>query len=239
MALADGPVTAAVLLRDVRFAWRRGRFTLTVPHLAVASGERVLLVGPSGVGKSTLLGLIGGVLPASDGAVQVLGQDLAALSARARDRFRGEHAGIVFQQFNLLPYASVLDNVLLPLRFAPQRRARAGGWQQAAAEARRLLSALELDPSLERAGAATLSVGQQQRVAAARALIGSPEILLADEPTSALDQDSQRGFLELVFAEAARAGTTVLVVSHAPALAQHFDRVLDLRQVRGVPAEAA
>ncbi len=232
-------MTGAVLLQDVHFAWRRGGFALTVPHLAIATGERVLLVGPSGAGKSTLLGLIGGVLPASRGAVQVLGQDLAALSARARDRFRGEHAGIVFQQFNLLPYASVLDNVLLPLRFAPQRRARAGGRHGSAAEARRLLSALALDGGLEAARAATLSVGQQQRVAAARALIGSPEIILADEPTSALDQDRQRGFLALLFAEAARAGTTVIVVSHAPALAPQFDRVLDLREVLAAPAQAA
>jgi putative ABC transport system ATP-binding protein len=135
--------------------------------------------------------------------------------------------------FNLLPYLSVLDNVLLPLGFSPERRARAGG-AAAPAEARRLLARLGLEGegALARGReAARLSVGQQQRVAAARALIGAPELVLADEPTSALDRDRQRDFLDLLFAEAARADATLVVASHDPTLAPLFDRVVPLAEV--------
>lgn len=238
MALADGPLAAA--LRDVRFAWRgRAPFALAVNSLDIARGERMLLVGPSGGGKSTLLSLLCGVLTPGSGSVTVLGTDIGRLPGAARDRFRAEHLGVVFQMFNLLPYASVLDNVLLPLRFAPERRARAAR-AGVRAEATRLLRSLGLEEQLhDGARASSLSVGQQQRVAAARALIGAPEIIVADEPTSALDHDRQTAFLDLLFGEAARTGTTVIMVSHDASLAAQFDRIIHLADVatisRGSP----
>ena len=162
----------------------------------------------------------------------MLTADMAKLSARARDRFRAEHIGIIFQMFNLLPYGTVLDNVLLPLSFAPSRRTRAAKRGSVRGEARRLLSALGLEEALfDGPPAATLSVGQQQRVAAARALIGAPEIVLADEPTSALDAGRQAAFLDLLFDQAGAAGASLIMVSHDERLAVQFDRVAALADI--------
>jgi putative ABC transport system ATP-binding protein len=221
-----------VRLGDVAFAWPgEGAFSLHVRDFALAARQRILLVGPSGSGKSTFLSLLCGILTPQSGRIEVLGRDLAGMRAAARDAFRAEHFGIVFQMFNLLPYGSVIDNVLLPLSFAPERRRRATAKASAAAEARRLLERLGLDAGLGGRSAANLSVGQQQRVAAARALIGRPEIVVADEPTSALDRDRQDAFLDLLFAEVAAAGATLIMVSHDQSLASRFDRVVRLADV--------
>ena len=220
---ADSP---AVELRDVVFRWQDGdAFVLELPELVLAAGERLFVHGPSGSGKSTLLNLIGGVVQPARGEVRLLGQPLAALGTAARDAFRAAHTGFIFQQFNLIPYLSVLDNVRLPCRFSPRRAARAGDETQ---EARRLLSALDIAAELWTRPANRLSVGQQQRVAAARALLGKPEIIIADEPTSALDAGRQAAFLDLLLAEARAAGSSVLFVSHDLALADHFERTLEL-----------
>src|SRR5262245_13838458 len=196
-----------VRLSDVAFAWPgQGAFSLAVRNFALPARERILLIGPSGSGKSTFLSLLCGILSPQAGRIDILGQDLAGMGAAARDAFRAAHFGIVFQMFNLLPYGSVLDNVLLPLSFAPGRRRRASAKTSPDAEARRLLGRLGLDAAaLSGRSAANLSVGQQQRVAAARALIGTPEVVVADEPTSALDRDRQDAFLDLLFAEVAAA----------------------------------
>jgi putative ABC transport system ATP-binding protein len=217
-------MAVAVALDGVRFAWPGG-FTLAIERFEVAAGEKVLLVGPSGGGKSTLLSLVCGTVLAQSGAVKVLEQDLARLSGAARDRFRAERIGVIFQMFNLLPYLSVRDNVLLPLGFAPQRRQKV---DDPATEAGRLLGRLGLEPALLRQPAASLSVGQQQRAAAARALIGAPDLVVADEPTSALDQDRRDDFLTLLFEEVARAGATLLMVSHDATLGGRFDRQVRL-----------
>lgn len=219
-----------IALSGVRFAWSGGRgFGLRVEALTVAPGERVLLVGPSGSGKSTLLALIAGIATPDEGSVSVAGARLDRMSGPARDRFRAAHLGVIFQQFNLLPYLSVSDNVLLPLRLSPERRRRV---PDPAAEAARLLAALGLDePGLARQSAATLSTGQQQRVAAARALIGSPSLIIADEPTSSLDADRQADFLRLLFAEADRAGTAIIMVSHDESLAPRFNRMVRLTDI--------
>ena len=216
----------AVELRDVVFRWQDGdAFVLELPELVLAAGERLFVHGPSGSGKSTLLNLIGGVVQPARGEVRLLGQPLAALGTAARDAFRAAHTGFIFQQFNLIPYLSVLDNVLLPCRFSQRRAARAGDETQ---EARRLLTALDIAAELWTRPANRLSVGQQQRVAAARALLGKPEIIIADEPTSALDAGRQAAFLDLLLAEARAAGSSVLFVSHDLALADHFERTLEL-----------
>jgi putative ABC transport system ATP-binding protein len=222
-----------VRLGSVEFSWPgKGAFSLSVNDFALPARQRILLVGPSGSGKSTFLSLLCGILAPQSGRIEILGQDLTTLGAAARDAFRAEHFGIIFQMFNLLPYGSVIDNVLLPLSFAPGRRRRASAGASAAVEAERLLARLGLDPDLVRSrSAANLSVGQQQRVAAARALIGTPEIVVADEPTSALDRDRQGAFLDLLFAETGAAGAALIMVSHDESLAPRFDRVLRLGDI--------
>jgi putative ABC transport system ATP-binding protein len=198
----------------------------------------VFLRGPSGTGKSTLLGLVGGVLVPQQGSVSVLGQSLGALSSHGRDQFRVDHIGFVFQQFNLIAYLSMLDNVLLPCRFSKRRRehaCRRSGTVEA--DARRLLAALDLPPQLASRPVNALSVGQQQRVAAARALIGQPELVIADEPTSALDAERQAGFLDLLLAECAHAGAALLFVSHDQRLSGRFDRNVDLVSINKAVVE--
>lgn len=150
------------------------------------------------------------------------------MSAGRRDRFRAEQIGLIFQQFNLLPFASVRDNVLLPLQFAPKRRDRVTDLR---AEAKRLCVDLGLPSDVMAARAGELSVGQQQRVAAARALIGTPPLIIADEPTSSLDAATQVTFLELLFAQSRAHGTTLLMVSHDARLAIQFDRVIHMADI--------
>lgn len=220
---------AAVTLTDVRFAYRGGATVLDIPSLHVARGERVFLHGPSGSGKTTLLGLLAGVLTPTSGGVQVLGSDLGAMSGAARDRFRAAHVGYVFQMFNLIPYLSVRENITLPVRLSAVRRARLQG-EDADAAAARLAATLELTPLLTQPVTA-LSVGQQQRVAVARALIGAPELIVCDEPTSALDADRRDRFLELLFASVESAGSTLVFVSHDLALADRFGRTVLLPSV--------
>lgn len=220
-------------MEGVSFRWPgREGFSLELEAFHVSRSEKLLLIGPSGSGKSTLLSLFCGIITPTKGLIRVLGIDFGTLDAAARDRARVEHFGIIFQMFNLLPYLSVIDNVLLPLSFSKARRERASESCSANAEASRLLEQLGLDSSvLASRSAARLSVGQQQRVAAARALSGRPEILVADEPTSALDRKHQRHFLELLFSEADVAGTSVVMVSHDETLAPEFDRVIDLTDI--------
>lgn len=214
------PPAPVVEVEDLRFAFRRGGpDVLAVDRLRLAAGEQVFLHGPSGCGKSTLLGVLAGVLMPRAGRCRVLGQDWAALSGARRDAFRADHVGVLFQQFNLLPWLSVLDNVLLPCGFSA-RRAREGSPQQA----RALLAGMGLDDeSAWTRPAAQLSVGQQQRVAAARCLIGRPALVLADEPTSALDADHRDRFVDLLQGRCREAGSTLVFVSHDRALASRFD----------------
>lgn len=221
-------MTEAIRLEDVRFGWESGTVPLLdIATFSVAQGERLFLHGPSGSGKSTLINLLAGVLLPASGTVELLGSRLSAQRSRARDRFRGDHIGMVFQQFNLLPWLTVHENVTLPCHFSRLRRARAGDLKQAVDG---LLDALDLG-GLGSRQVGTLSVGQQQRVALARALIGTPEIIIADEPTSALDSDRREGFLSLLFGLADSAGSTVVFVSHERALASRFDRSVALATI--------
>lgn len=225
----------ALTLKDVRFRWPgRASFGLSVPEFGMGRGESVLLLGESGSGKSTLLSLICGIVAADTGRVEVGGTDLSTLRAGGRDRFRAERIGVIFQQFNLLPYASVSDNILLPLRFAPDRRRRA-----APDDAATLCAALGLPEGITGTTAGRLSVGQQQRVAVARALIGQPPLIVADEPTSALDAATQDTFLSLLFDRIAATGASLLMVSHDERLGDRFDRVVRLSDIAQMQRQAA
>jgi putative ABC transport system ATP-binding protein len=216
-------------LKDVDYQWSGpNAFGLTIPDFQIKRGETVLLLGASGSGKSTLLSLICGTIAPQSGQILVDDVNLAALSNGKRDRFRGDQIGLIFQQFNLLPYASVLDNILLPLRFSPSRKARVNDPKITAAQ---LCDALGLPHGVLAKRAGMLSVGQQQRVAAARALIGSPPLVIADEPTSALDAATQSVFLELLFNQASANGSTLLMVSHDARLADQFDRVVQISDI--------
>lgn len=232
-----GVAVPAVLCRNVRFAYRGGRDVLSIPELTIARGERAFLFGPSGSGKTTLLGLLAGVLAPTAGELRVFGADLGAMSPARRDAFRAEHIGYVFQMFNLIPYLSVKDNITLACRLSAARRARLGAVSLDDA-ARAIASELEIDPLLgERV--TELSVGQQQRVAAARALLGAPELIVADEPTSALDTDRREAFLKLLFASCERAGATLVFVSHDLTLRPLFSRALDLASLNTARGQAA
>ncbi|MBE1292953.1 MAG: ATP-binding cassette domain-containing protein [Rhodobacteraceae bacterium] len=226
-------MTAAVEIKDVAFSWRgRTAFSLAVPEFSVAAGDRVFLLGESGSGKSTFLSLICGINLPDRGDVAIAGTSLSDLKPAARDRFRAENIGVIFQMFNLLPYASPLENILLPLSFAPNLRRRI---KEPTSEALRLTRALGLPDALVlRAGTTELSIGQQQRVAAARALIGQPKLILADEPTSSLDASAQEAFVALLMEQAAAVGATLIMVSHDQRLAAQFDRQVDLSDIAQV-----
>jgi putative ABC transport system ATP-binding protein len=240
-AASNAVVPDVVRMSGIQFRWPGARsFALSIEDFALPARQRVLLIGPSGAGKSTFLSLLCGIVAPTAGKLEVLSTDLRRLSNSARDRFRAEHFGIIFQMFNLLPYGSIIDNVMLPLSFARGRAARAARNGPPEEEARRLLRSLGLDEAeLSDHRASSLSVGQQQRVAAARALIGGPELIVADEPTSALDRDRQLAFLDLLFAEAEKVGAAVIMVSHEEQLGVHFDRVLRLDEIAVAERRAA
>ena len=221
-------------LKNVCFSWKNsGRELLNLPELLVEQHDHVFLQGPSGSGKSTLLALVGGILVSESGTLKVLGTEIKSLSSSARDAFRVDHIGFIFQLFNLLPYLSIEENVMLPLCFSKLRAKRAGRTKiDQVNEAHRLLKSLDLGEQLaENSPVTELSVGQQQRVAAARALIGDPELIIADEPTSALDADLRHSFLELLFGECKKAGSTLLFVSHDSTLSELFNRKISMDEI--------
>ena len=229
------------------FRGRRGPVrALDGVDLQIAPGDFVAVRGPSGSGKSTLLLTIAGMIQPTGGTVTVRDQDLYALGGHGRSRFRAESIGFVFQMFHLVPYLSVLENVLLPARLVhPSRRtsgfqprapgttsrleaARTGSGQASAqAHALELLERFGLLDRLDH-HPAELSTGERQRTAIARALINDPWLLLADEPTGNLDTDTGATVMACL-AEVNRAGKTVVLVTHDPAVDQHAGRVLLLR----------
>ena len=227
-----------IRLADIRFRWRsRDPLVLDIPELAVDSGEKLFVKGPSGGGKTTLLNLLGGVIEPEAGTVSILGTEVAALRGGARDAFRADHIGFVFQMFNLVPYLPLIDNVLLPCRFSARRRERAGARPEA--EARRLLTHMGLPVErLADRPVSGLSQGEQQRVAAARALIGTPELVITDEPTSALDEDAREAFLSLLMEEVDKAGSTLIFVSHDARLEPAFGRSIAMAEInRATPGD--
>ena len=221
-------------LSNVTFRWNPDdRFALDVAEFSVATGECVFISGPSGSGKSTLLNLLGGVIQTQHGEILIGETVISELSAQERDLHRADHMGLLFQMFNLMPFLSILDNVTLPCRFSLQRKQRVAEKSGSVkSEAIRLLHRMGLD--IEEVGNRSvnlLSTGQQQRVAAARALLGSPDVVIADEPTSALDADSKFAFLDLLFEEVRAVGSTLIFVSHDNDMGSRFDRSVTLSEI--------
>ena len=224
---------AALAMRDVAFRYPSTGFGLDVASFDLAEGEAAFLRGPSGSGKTTFLGLATGMLAADAGEIAVAGQAMPARPA-ARDALRAEAIGVIHQQFNLLPYLDTLSNVTLPLAFG-----RGTDVAGAGDAARDLLVRLGVPEGLHAVPARRLSVGQQQRAAIARALLGAPRLVVADEPTSALDVDARDAFLDLLFESAKTAGAALLMVSHDPAIGARFARRLDLREIATVSGGSA
>jgi putative ABC transport system ATP-binding protein len=196
---------------------------LDIPLWRVKSAEHVFLHGASGSGKSTLLNLISGVLPVRQGELKLLGQSFSRMSQRKRDKFRAIHLGMVFQQFNLIPYLTVLDNLNLANHATPLTK---GGL--ALERVTSLMERLKLPTQLLHRKATELSVGQRQKVAIIRALINTPEIIIADEPTSSLDSDSRDAFMTLLIELCQENTSTLIFVSHDRTLVSYFDQVYDL-----------
>lgn len=211
-----------ISLRNVKFSWNKSASPLLdIEQLQIARGEHIFLYGPSGSGKSSLLNLLSGINVPQSGCIDILGKSLPALSSRQRDRFRAKHLGIIFQKFNLIPYLSVMDNLMLRAEFSTQQK------KQAKLKAEELIDCLGLNELVHKK-AQYLSVGQQQRVAVARALINSPDIIIADEPTSALDSENRDLFIDLLFKNAEAVNSTLVFVSHDRSLSHFFARSLSI-----------
>ena len=227
-----------ITIKQLTFSYTKN-IIISIDALHVKKNEHLFIEGPSGSGKSTLLNLIAGVLSPDAGNITILDKELSTLSNSEKDTFRSEHIGFIFQQFNLIPYLSVIENVTLPCRFSTNRKAKAakrsGTLEK---EALRLLATLGLkDEALLSRSVNELSVGQQQRVAAARAMIGSPEIIIADEPTSALDANHRETFIKTLFDECEKEKITLIFVSHDTSLKHLFNSSLNLLDVNAVSYE--
>ena len=218
-----------ICLDSLRFYWsKKSDFKIHVPKFIMEQGEKVLLLGASGSGKTTLLSLICGFLKPISGDIYLNNQRINDLNANKRDQYRSDNIGIIFQQFNLLPYAGVIDNIILPLYFS---KIRANNVKNQRETAFNICKSLRLPDSIKDMQASKLSVGQQQRVAVARALIGKPSLIIADEPTSSLDNDAQKNFLELMFKQIQENSSSLLMVSHDTSLSSYFDRVIDINDI--------
>jgi putative ABC transport system ATP-binding protein len=203
-----------------------------LPEWRVAAGEQLFLRGASGTGKSTLLQLLCG-LRVGTGKLSIAGTNLSELSSAKRDSFRARHIGVVFQQFNLIPYLSMLENVVVAASLAGR------AYAASAERAKFLLEEVGLSETLWRQQADTLSIGQQQRVAIARALINIPQLLLLDEPTSALDEANQARFMAVLTNHLETHPTTVVFVSHDLRLAKYFERSVTLAELSPVNENGA
>lgn len=228
-------MSVAVAVKDLEFRWpKQVKPILSIQEFSVQLGEHVFLKGPSGSGKTSFLSLVTGLMLPTKGQISLFGRDIGVLSSRQRDQLRSDRIGYIFQMFNLIPYLSVQENILLPLRFSKRRRQKLLGRQCSPVdEVRRLLESLQLTtPGLAQAAVGELSIGQQQRIAVARALIGAPELIVADEPTSALDSDAKMAFLQLLQEECNAQQTALVYVSHDFTLADTFDRQVDIMSLK-------
>ena len=198
---------------------------IDIENWQLNKAERIFLQGQSGSGKSTLLNLLSGTLSPQQGEVRLFQQPFSSLSSRKRDKFRAKHIGVVFQQFNLIPYLSVQDNIEAAAWFAGNKNA------QLQEKIKHLVAQLQLPQTLLQQSASQLSVGQQQRVAIARALINQPGLLIVDEPTSALDADARDKFMQLLLNCCDEVQSTLIFVSHDKALSQYFASSVSLADI--------
>ena len=210
-------------LRDMRFMYAEGGFGLNVERLSIAQGQRVGWIGPSGSGKTTLLHLVAGIVSPATGCVETCGSELTALREAARRDFRIANVGLVFQDFALLDYLSVLDNILLPYRINRSLRLD----QPVRARAQQLAADVGLGEMLSRRPT-QLSQGERQRVAVCRALIANPKLLLADEPTANLDTGNAARVLDALDGYATKQAATLVVVTHDRNVLTRFDATIDV-----------
>jgi len=219
------PVSPGVSIRDLEFCYREGDFRLKIPELAIARDSTAAFIGPSGSGKTTLLNLIAGIALPQVGRVVTGGVDVAALPDAERRNFRIAHIGLVFQEFELLEYLSVLDNILLPYRINPALRLDGAVRDRARELADRVDIADKLNRNPDR-----LSQGERQRVAICRAVLPEPWLILADEPTGNLDPVNKWKVLDILFEYAGRADTTLVSVTHDRDILDRFAQVVDFRE---------
>jgi putative ABC transport system ATP-binding protein len=219
------PDASMIRVTGLQFRYGEGDFRLHVPELVVGAGESVAVIGPSGTGKTTLLHLVAGITTPTEGRIRTADVELTALDEAGRRAHRVRQIGLVFQEFELLEYLSVLDNVLLPYRIHPALRLDA----RVRARAVELAQRVGVGDKLSRF-ATRLSQGEKQRVAVCRALVTRPSLLLADEPTGNLDPDNKGRVLDILFEYADESGATLLAVTHDHALLTRFGRVIDFEQ---------
>lgn len=212
-------------IQNLKYSYDDAKLILNIQELSIPAGESVFLFGPSGSGKTTLLEILAGVIDAKKGAVSILGKNLSEMSATQKDQFRAQHIGYIFQQFNLVPYLTARENILLPLMWNSKKLN--------SELLNQLIESLGLQAIIDQKSD-SLSVGQQQRVAAARALIASPEIILADEPTSALDYDHRENFLKILFALVKKQKSTLIFVSHDRSIQNLFERQINLQEISNI-----
>jgi ABC-type lipoprotein export system ATPase subunit len=218
-----------LLLENVRKSYRQPNgerlHILDIPHFEVPDGQQMVLEGRSGCGKTTLLHVIAGISTPDSGSVMIDKLDITRLAEAGRDRFRAMNLGYVFQTFKLLPAFSALENVQLGMSFA------AGRYDSA--RARQLLERVGLGKRLSHRPS-TMSVGEQQRVAVARALANRPKLLLADEPTANVDSANQQGIIDLIRETCADEKISLILVTHTPEVSRQFDRVERLEEINCV-----
>lgn len=214
-----------VEIDDLEFRYESDGFGLRISNLRIATGETLALVGPSGCGKTTLLNLLAGIVTPQQGNVRIEGRELTLLDDAARRAFRISSIGMVFQEFELLDYLNVEENILLPFFLNSTQRLT----RESRADVDELAESLGLKPLLARS-IDRLSHGERQRVAIGRALIANPQLLLADEPTGNLDPSTRDRIVDLLFQHAADRQATLIMATHDHDLIERFDRVIDFSQ---------
>jgi putative ABC transport system ATP-binding protein len=226
--------TPSILLKDLKFSYPKEQnkiapLVLNIDKLEILSGEKIFLYGPSGFGKSTLLNIMAGVLEVRNGHVEVLGVNLHDISQGSRDHLRGENIGYIFQIFNLIPYLNIRENIVLPCLINKKRAIGVDFY----AQADELIKTLGLEGHAHK-NVTDLSIGQQQRVAAARALIGNPKLIIADEPTSSLDEKNTSEFMNLLLSEWEKRKFTLVFVSHDQGLKKYFPKTISLPDINKI-----